>query len=154
MRQTQKSNTPWLDYPVLTYDGSPLVCSDGTQWTWNTGRYWECSKTVEPKMIKAWFQEATGTSQNLFSNNTSNYEVWQNGLSFNFRSQGTAYRTLVANGLYPITFDMVTGEISRSDGSIVTTIPTNKFPFLLNCIAGRAGASNNNQYLYGIQVWL
>ena len=152
--QQEKSDAPWLDYPSLTYDQSDLICSDGTHWTWNSGRYWEYSKTVEPKMIKAWFSEVNGQSQNLFSNNSSAYEAWQNGSSFNFRSQNTAYRSLKANDLYPITFDMSTGEISRSDGTIITTIPTSKFPFLLNCIAGRAGASNNNQYLYGIQVWL
>ena len=153
MEQAQEDK-PWLDYPVLMYEGNPLICSDGTQWTWNSGKYWEYPETVEPRLIKAWFQEATGTGQNLFSNNSSTYEVWQTGSTFNFRSQNTAYRNLRANNLYPVTFDMVTGEISRSDGSVITTIPTTKFPFLLNCIAGRAGASNNNQYLYGIQIWL
>lgn len=105
-------------------------------------------------MIKAWFQTTSGTGQNLFSNNTPTYECWQNGSDFNFRPSGHAYRGLKPNGLYPVTFDMVTGEISRSDGTIMLTVPQNELPFYLNCIAGRAGASNNNQYLYGIQVWL
>lgn len=146
----KSASGPWLDYPSLTYDQSDLICSDGTHWTWNSGNYWEYSRTVEPKMIKAWFS----SPQNLFSNNSSSYEVWAAGTQFSFRSQGTAYRSLSSNGLFPITFDMTTGVISRSDDSVVTTIPMNKLPFLLNCIAGRAGASNNNQYLYGIQVWL
>lgn len=150
----KSASGPWLDYPTLTYDQQPLICSDGTQWTWNSGNYWEYSRTVEPKMVKAWFSNVNGRNQNLFSNNSTSYEAWVGSTFFNFRSQGTAYRNLASNDLFPITFDMTTGVISRSDDSVITTIPLNKFPFLLNCIAGRAGASNNNQYLYGIQVWL
>lgn len=154
MMLQKQSDAPWLDYPTLTYDQSDLICSDGTHWTWNSGGYWEYASTVEPKMIKAWFQETSGTGQNLFSNNSSSYECWQNGTSFNFRSKGNVYRTLKANDLYPITFDFVTDQITRSDGTVITAIPSTWLPFQLSCIAGRAGASNNNQYLYGIQVWL
>ena len=153
MRQAT-SDAPWLDYQTLTCNQQDLICSDGTHWTWNSGGYWEYSSAVEPKMIKAWFQESNGTSQNLFSNNSSTYEVWQNGMGFNFRSKGNVYRNIRAYDLYPITFDFVEGKITRSDDTVITAIPSNWLPFQLSCIAGRAGASNNNQYLYGIQVWL
>lgn len=145
---------PWLDYPTLTYNQQPLICSDGTRWTWNSGNYWEYPEDVQPTMVKAWFTTGNGIQQNLFSNNAMKYEVWASGTAFNFRSNNFVQRNLKTNGLYPVTFDFVEKKITLSDGTLIHEIAANWLPFYFNCIAGRAGATNNNQYLYGIQVWL